>query len=156
MPDRISCAWEKLETLLAEPNAPALITAYWQELWPYDDIPVDVDWPRLRMFEEHGVYRVWAARVNGTLAGFVSFYIQPFVLAKSTIFALDGGHFLAPAFRDTSNRLGWRMWTSAIVALRAEGVKVSMLHDNSKRPLMPFFLAMGAEPRSVNFWMRLD
>jgi hypothetical protein len=31
-----------------------------------------------------------------------------------------------------------------------------MLHDNGDRPLMPFFLALGAEPRSTIFWWSLS
>lgn len=149
-------SWEKLEVLLSEPNCRELITDYWTELWFYKEIPVDVDWPRLLHFEREGIFKVWAARVDGTLAGFVSFYIQPYVLAKTTILALDGGHYLSPVFRDRRDRLGYRMWKTAMAALKAEGVKIIMAHDNALRPLMPFFLSLGMEPRSIMFWGRLD
>ncbi len=151
MAERVSFGWEKLEVLLAEPNVRDLITGYWEELWPYKEIPVDVDWARLLMFEAQGVFRVWAVRVNKTLAGFVAFYVQPYVLAKSTLYAIDGSHFLAPDFRD-KGRIGYRMWKTAIDALDAEGVKFIMAHDNALRPLLPFFLSLGFEPRSTMFW----
>jgi hypothetical protein len=123
-------------------------------LWPYKDIPCDPDWPRLLSFEKAGVYRVWAARSGKTLAGFIAFYVQPYVLAKSPVFAIDGGHFLSPAFRD-NGRIGLRMWKTAKAALRAEGARIIMAHDNALRPLLPFFLALEMEPRSVMFWGRL-
>ena len=66
--------------------------------------------------------------------------------------AVDGGHFLAPAFRDTSAMVGARMWRSAKAALIEEGVKVGMLHDNALHPLSPFFLALGARPFS-SMWI---
>ena len=66
--------------------------------------------------------------------------------------AVDGGHFLAPAFRDGHDRIGWRMWKGAKEALIEEGVQVGMLHDNALRPLSPFFLALGARPFS-SMWI---
>ena len=151
MSERVTFGWEKLETLLAEPNIRDLITEFWQELWPHDHIPVDPDWSRLLRAEAAGEYKVWAARVGPTLAGFASFFIGPYVFAKTTIFAIDHGHFLAPDFRDNS-RLGWRMWKTAKAALKAEGAQMMYVHDNARRPLMPFFLALGLEPCST--WFR--
>ena len=154
MPDRVRFGWETLAVLLEEPNVRELITDYWRELWPFPDIPVEVDWPRLLGHEAAGIYKVWTARVNGTLAGFVSFYVQPHIMSRNVVMAIDGGHFLAPAFRNRHDRLGWRMWRTAKAALKAEGVKVWQNHDNAARPLMPFFLALDMEPRSVIFWGR--
>lgn len=153
--ERVRFGWEKLETLLGEANIRDLVTQYWEELWPYKDIPCVIDWDRFLRREAEGVYRVWTARVDVTLAGFCSFYVEPFVLAKTTLFAVDGGHFLSPAFRDNS-RIGWRMWKTALMALKAEGVKVTVAHDNLEHPLMPFFLALQMQPCSIIYWGRLD
>ena len=151
---RLTFGWEKLETLLAEPNVRDLIQEYWEELWSYKDIPCEIDWPRLLAREVEGVYRVWTARVDGTLAGFAAFYVEPYVLARTTLFAIDGGHFLSAAFRD-KGMVGFRMWKTAAAALKAEGVQMAMMHDNAARPLLPFFLALGAEPRSTWYWWDL-
>jgi hypothetical protein len=147
--------WEKLATLLAEPNIRDLIEAYWLELSPIKHLPLDIDWPRLLRGEADGVYRVWTARVDGTLAGFIAFWVQTHMYHRTVLFAVDGGHFLAPAFRD-KGMLGWRMWRAAKAALAGEGVKVWMTHDNARRPLMPFFLALGLEPLSTMWIGRLD
>ncbi len=153
-PDKLTCGWEKLAVLLAEANALDLISEYWEELSLLEGIPFDVDWDRMARGEAAGVFKIWAARVNGTLAGFASFWIEPYIFARTTVFAIDGGHFLSPAFRD-KGRVGYRMWTSLGVGLKAEGVKMALLHDNTARALMPFFLAIGAEPRSTWFWWDL-
>lgn len=153
--DRITYQWETLEKLLAEPNVRDLIVGYWGELSPVKHIPLDIDWSRLLRYEAEFIYRVWTARVNGTLAGFVSFYVQPHIYYRNTLFAVDGGHFLSPAFRD-KGRIGWHMWRSAGIAMKEAGVKVVMLHDNAKRPLMPFFLALGAEPLSTMWVWNLE
>jgi len=144
--------WEPLETILAEPNIRELLTSYWAELSPVKHLPLDVDWPRLLEWERQFVYRVWVARVNGTMAGFISFIVQPHYLHKNTMFAVDYGHYLAPAFRDTGEMVGARMWRSAKAALIEGGVEVCFLHDNARRPLSPFFLALGARPFSA-MWL---
>ena len=47
------------------------------------------------------------------------------------------------------------MWKTAEAALKAEGVRMAIMHDNAARPLMPFFLALGAEPMSIWYWWDL-
>ena len=70
MPDKLNCGWERLEFLLKEPGIRDLITEYFEELSPFTDIPLDIDWGRLLDQERAGIYRIWTARVNNTLAGF--------------------------------------------------------------------------------------
>jgi len=149
---KVTFGWEPLETILAEPNIRDLLTSYWEELSPVKHLPLDVDWPRLLDWERQFIYRVFVARVNGTLAGFISFIVQPHFLHRNTLFAVDQGHYLAPAFRDTGEMVGIRMWRAAKAALIEEGVEVAFLHDNALRPLSPFLLAIGARPFSA-MWL---
>lgn len=166
---RTSFSWEPLEELLREPNVKDLIRDYHDELSPLKGVaPLDIDWEELLRRDREGRFAVWAAYVqhseNGTLnntetlknadatlAGFVSFHLQPHVFYRTTLFAVDAGHYLSPGFRDNS-RIGFRMWRTAVAALEERGVKVIMAHDNADRPLMPFFLALGFHPRSTMFW----
>ncbi len=145
--DKLTCGWERLEFLLKEPGIRDLITEYWEELSPLG-LPLDIDWQRLLRHEADGTYRIWTARVNHTLAGFAAFYVQPHMYHRSVLAAVDAGHYLSPAFRD-KGMVGWRMWRSAKAALIEEGATFIMAHDNAKRPLMPFFLALGFEPLST-------
>lgn len=153
---KASFGWESLETILAEPNVRELLTSYWRELSPVKHLPLDIDWPRLLEWERQFLFRVWVARVDGTLAGFITFLVQTHFLMKTTLVAVDHGHYLAPAFRNSNARVGWRMWSSAKAALIEQGVKVIYAHDNARRPLMPFFLALGFEPLSTMWIGRLD
>ena len=152
--DKLSFGFERLEILLREPGIRDLIENYWQELSPFPDLPLDIDWARLLRHEAEGIYRIWTARVNGTLAGFVAFYVQTHMYHKTVLAAVDGGHYLAPDFRG-NGMVGWRMWRSAKAALIEEGVRFIMAHDNAKRPLLPFFLALDMDPQSVWHWGRL-
>lgn len=138
--------------MLAEPNAADLISAYWRELGFYQDkLPLDPDWQWMLEAEAAGRFKVWVCRVDGTVAGFVAFHLISHVAYRGTLFAVDAGHYLATAWRD-KGRIGYKLWSSVKPALKAEGVKMAILHDNADRPLMPFFLAIGAEPRSTIFW----
>lgn len=151
----VRCGWEKLAAVLAEPNARDMIEAYVEELSPLRDaIPVDPDWGRLAALEAEGLYKLWACRVDGTLAGFISFLIMPHHNYAGTLFAFDQGHFLAPAFRNAPDRIGLKMWRSVEPALRELGVKWVMVHDG-QRSLLPHFLHLGYSPRSVLHWKEL-
>jgi hypothetical protein len=131
--------------VLAEPNAADMIRAYADELSPLDE-PADPDWQAMAAMEERGEYRIWACYVDSTLAGYIAFQIQPHLDYKNMLFAFTPQHFLASAYRNKSDRLAWRMWQSAMPALRELGVKFLMSHDSSKRSLLPFMLALNARP----------
>jgi hypothetical protein len=144
-----------LAAVLAEPNLPDLIVAYWEELSPHKGkIPLEPDWPLMGEMEAAGHFKIWVCRVDQTVAGFLAFHFITHIAYRGTVLALDAGHYLASQWRDTG-RIGYRMWRSVKPALKAEGAIFAMLHDNASRPLMPFFLALGAEPRSTIFWWDL-
>lgn len=151
--EKLKFGWEKLSILLAEPGIRDLLEDYWSELSPIPDLPLDIDWAHFLQQEEAGFYRVWAARVNGTLAGFIAFYVRFHPHFRKVLVSIDGGHFLAPGFRDTESAVGIRMWRSAAAALKKEGVKLGFLHDNALRPLSPFLLALGARPFSSMWFL---
>ena len=147
----VACAWEPVSRLLDEPGLQAMVEAYWQELSPrHDVLAFAPDWLQMIELESAGVFRVWACRVDGEIAGFIGWHIFRPIMYARTLWAVDGGHYLAGPFRD-NGRIGWRMWKSAGVALEEMGVAAAMMHDNAKRPLAPFFLGLGAEPVSSTY-----
>lgn len=152
---KLTFGWGVLKDLLAEPNVRDLVLGYYEELSPLQGVAkLDPNWPAMFQAENDGIFCVWTARVNSTLAGFIAFHLLYHMNYRSTLFAMDAGHFLAPAFRD-KGRIGYRMWRTVEPALRAKGVKIVMAHDNAVRALLPFFLALDYEPRSTMFWKAL-
>ena len=137
--------WTPIREVLKEPNIRDLVQAYFAELWGEARVPCVPDWEKRCQLEDQFLYRVWTAHVDDTMAGFIEWHITPTINAKDTLFALDAGHFIAPTFRGNS-RLGYRMWSSCIRALEELGVKVVLVHDNIRHPLMPFFLSLGFKP----------
>ena len=149
----IRCGWEPLKRVLAEPNAADMIRAYSDELSPLDE-PCDPDWDRLMGMEAEGFYRLWACRVDSTLAGFISFYIAPHHNYRKILFALDNGHYLSPQYRNDPGQVGLKMWRSVEPALRELGIRWIMAHDG-QRSLLPYFLHLGYQPRSTLYWKEL-
>ena len=114
-------------------------------------IPLDPNFASMIGGEKSGIIVTWTARVGPTLAGFICFHLLYHLNYRTVRFAMETGHFLAPQFR-AKGRIGFRMWRTAEVALEERGARVIMAHDNAERPLMPFFLALGYDPRSTIFW----
>ncbi len=149
---RLTFQFEPLKKLLAEPNVRDLITAFYEELSPVKGVcRLNPNWEAMLQGERDEVFCFWTARYNATLVGFISFHLLFHLNYRDTLFAMDAGHFLAPAFRG-KGRIGYRMWKSVEPALRARGAKIIMAHDNVAHSLMPFFLALDYEPRSTMFW----
>jgi len=150
---KIVCAWSPLAEVLAEPNAGDMIRAYSEELNPLDE-PTDPDWSKLMAMEEQGLYRLWACRVDATLAGFISFLIMPHHNYRNVLFAFDHGNYLSPAYRNNPGQVGLRMWRSVESALRELGVRYVSAHDG-QRSLLPFFLHLGYRPTSTLYFKAL-
>ncbi len=152
MAERVRFGWESLETLLAEPNVDDLLASHGNLNVLGDCAPIDIDWPEKLRLEAAGRYRVWTARVDGTLAGFIAWFISPHINHRGTLFAHGDVHSLHPAFRG-NGRVGWRMWRSCHTALRGLGVKVIVAECVPE--FLPFYLALGAEPVACSFAWRL-
>lgn len=149
IPLPLTFGWEPIERLLAAPNACGMIRSQYIETGN-PDIPLDIDWQAKVALEAAGRMRVWAARADGTLAGFICWHITGHLNYRSTLMAITDTHCLDPAFRDIP-RIGWRMWRTSEIALRELGVKVILAHDDGARSLLPWFLALGMRPSMTIF-----
>lgn len=149
--------WERMPALLAEPNLMEMVREFWWELSPkHKTLPLDPAWDDMVELEKIGRFKVWAGRTGeGTLAGFWTFHVFNHMNYRTVKFATDGPYYLAPAYRDTDARLGWRMFITARAALKEEGVKLMAWHDNLIKSAAPFFLRVGAKPVSVMYWDEL-
>lgn len=152
----VTFGWQPIAEILDEPNLRELIEAYWEELSPLKDVaPLAPDFDQMMWLEDKGMHRVWTARSEeGLLIGFIGFHLCRHLNYRTTLFAMDSGHYLDPLCRN-EDWTGVRMWRSALDALKEIGVRVVIAHDNAARPLDAFFIRLGFKPRSKLFWRAL-
>jgi hypothetical protein len=141
----ITFGWASVTDLLDEPNLRELAREQHEEFGGLPDtIPLDVDVEKMLALEKLGVFKVWTARQDDLLIGFIEFHVSPTLHHRTTLFAIDGGHYLLPEFRDIFVHI--KMWRSALTALQGMGVAAVLAHDNPRRPLGAFFRRLGFDP----------
>lgn len=141
MPADLAFGWESCEAVFADPRFRDLIGEQWTELSHLPDEPLDLDFPRAFQMERAGAYRLWIARRNDRMVGFIQWQIICPLGYRNTKWAIDAGWYFEAAERDIFAALG--MWRGAVDALKTEGVGVVRGHDNHKRPLGVFFKRLG-------------
>lgn len=125
---RVTFGWEPVSRILQEPNIKDLILEHWRELAVHkDEMPLDPDYGRMLAADDAGLFKVWAARDGKTLVGYVAFWIQPHAHYKSTLTAVEDLYMLTASHR--KGLTGYRMFTSAIAALKHRGVKRCYMHS---------------------------
>lgn len=112
----INYGWEPLETLLDEGLAD-LVKLHWEEIaLDKEKVPLDVDWDRKLSLEASGAWRVFTARRDDILVGYISFYIhESAVNYKSTRYIHDDVFWLCPSER--RGLTGYRLLQKSIAAL---------------------------------------
>ncbi len=167
----VSFGWEKVADFQSDPDAHDLIFQMEEHVGMlFSDIPMVVDWKRMRDLEAAGMYRLWVAREAdapataqsreaitlqpkaglGRIVGWIEFQIQTSTHRATTLFATDCGHWVDPSL---PNR-GWvwiKMWREALPALKKLGVRRAVAHDSVTRPLGGAFERLGFRPTSTFF-----
>lgn len=92
----LSFAWEKIDHLLAEGLA-EITEKHWKEIaLDQADVPLDVDWRALRASEITGNYKVFVARRDDRLIGYLPFLFWYPQRYSSTLFIQDDTVFVIP------------------------------------------------------------
>lgn len=143
----ISFGWEPCRTLFGEANWPDLIDEHWHELGLFHkDCPLDPDYERIIKAEEIGLFRAWAARSDGLLVGYMGWFVQPHIHYRRTLYAVEDLFLLSAPYRKGLN--GYRMFSTALTALKQLGVVRCILHDkvhfaSDRGTLAPFLVRLG-------------
>lgn len=144
----LTFGWEPCRTLFAEPNVRDLLNAHWEELQIPGGLtpPLDPDFARFIAMEDAGHFRVWAARDGATLVGYLAFFVMPHMHYKQTLHAVEDLFLLAAPYR--RGMAGYRMFTTALDALRELGVKRCICHtkvhfEAERGGLVRFFERLG-------------
>ena len=120
--------WEPVTRLIAEPNAPDLLQEHYAALGVYKDkLKLNVAWKHLAAAEAAGNFRIWAARDDDLLVGYLGLWIIRHGHFEGTVLAVEDSFLLSAPYRK-----GWtgiRMLTEAVEALRELGVGLVIIHE---------------------------
>lgn len=95
----ITYSWEALDQLLAD-GLRDLAYEDWQEVENHTaEVPLDIDWDRMRSLEAGHVYRIIAARRDGVLVGYNAFFLNYHMRYRGTVYAISDVLYLKPEER---------------------------------------------------------
>jgi hypothetical protein len=135
----LTYGFEFVEHIRKDPDLKTILKAWEDNFISF--LPPDPNWDRMERAEKAGCYAIWVARKGRRLVGFIEWHLGPTFHQKSTMYAIDGGHFVTPEHCGTFDWL--RMWRLAMEALRELGVQVVIAHDSPARPLNVVFTRLG-------------
>jgi len=119
----MSFQWEPLDRLLND-GLEKIAYQDWLEIGvDHEKIPLEVDYDYYRSLERAGGYRAIAARHNGRLVGYNSFFLNRHTRHRNTVFGQNDVLYLLPDKR--RGLLGFRFLAESDALLKAAGaVKV--------------------------------
>lgn len=129
---KIEIGWGTVGQARAE-GLDDLIVQHYEEVESEDSrriAALDVNWPLILMLERTGVYKVILAHVNGKLAGYAAYYLQPPIDYKGSLWAMNHVLFVDRSFRTVAHgRLGPQLLQAAEDLFRKMGAKLILQED---------------------------
>lgn len=117
-----------------------LLEKHWEEVARHKELrPIDPDYDRYAKLNELGLLKVFTARKNGKLIGYLSIFIAPNLHYQSWVFAVSDVYYIDKA----SRRAGVRFFLEAEQWLRDQGVRVVIYQDKIAHSHENFFTRMG-------------
>lgn len=126
-PERLDFQWE-LFSAIAREMLPLLRRQHGELGINKDSVPFDPDWDRYFQYERGGYLRIWTARANGVLVGYVNCFLTNSLLCRSVLHGYAEHFWLAPEWR--SGRGGLDFLRSAERGMADLGAKVVRFNTN--------------------------
>lgn len=127
---------------LIRPEIEPLTKNHWSETESFkEELPVDVDWDMLESLEQAGVLYVFVARVDGFVAGYLSFVKGTHFNYKGATFANDVGFFVDAPYRKFG--LGVKLMKFAESVLKNDGIKLVNIHTKVDTPIDSLMIRQG-------------
>ncbi len=144
MTDEITLEWGmKYDDWLQQ--AWGLARAHWFDGNAFSDVlQLNPDHERYRAMEKAGMLHILTARVDGTLAGYLSVLIAPHRLDRNALIASDDVFYVSPKFRRL--HIGRKMLTEAIRFLEGRGVTALLFREHAGRAEPGYLARYGFRP----------
>lgn len=130
-----------------------LLERHYEEVAHYQDIPLDPDFQAYADVHHVGGLRVFTARKDGALIGYIVFFVRSNPHYRSSVQALQDVLFVLPEHRGA---VGVKLLRFAERELADEGVQVIMQHVKLKNYAGSIMQHLGYEPVDLLLCKRLD
>jgi GNAT superfamily N-acetyltransferase len=112
----ITCAHEPLRWLI-DSGVKDIVARHWEEIaLDKASVPLDTDWDKYQSLEDSGSWRAFAARCDGKLIGYISYFIDFHVRYKTTRYVEADVFYILPEYRNKS-RAGLILFQEFLAAL---------------------------------------
>lgn len=135
-------------------EARPLLERHWREIAHYQDIALDPDVDGYLTIENAGCLRVFTARLDGALIGYVAFFVRPSMHSRTSPQALQDVLFLDPAHRHGRTGIGLIKFCDD--ELRDEGVHVAYQSVSARKDFGPVLARLGYQPIETTYARRLN
>lgn len=118
----------------AYPDAGPLLLKHWAEISSNPDIALDVDVDAYRQSENAGMLRIYTARDEGVMVGYVAVLVHRGLHYRQSLQATQDVFYVDPAHR--GRMLGFRLLRFMEDQLKAERVQIIYQHVKIKHPAL--------------------
>ena len=120
----------------------ALVQDHYDEVHPAGKVfDWNMDWDSYEKIEEHGLLRIFTARQDSELAGYLCVLITPNLHSKGSAVACDDGFFVAKSHR--GKPIAKNLIRFAETCLKEDGLKVFYIVGTTEKPIDALMLRMG-------------
>ena len=125
---------------------------HYEEVAPYSDIALNVNWNQFIKLEEVGVLKTYGIRENDFLVGYALFFVNYSMEYSDSLQASMNNIFIHPDHRGQG--LDFIQWCDE--QLKEEGVQVVYHHVKVKNDYGKLLNKLGYEKMNVEYSKRLD
>lgn len=122
------------------------------EVAPFDDIPLSINWARFIKMEELGILKLFTVREENVLVGYASFIITKGLEYSNTVEASMNNIFIHPAYRGSGTK--FISWCEKQV--KELGADVIYHHVKAKNDYGVLLKRLGYDIININYAKRLD
>ncbi len=110
-----------------------LLEKHWDEVaLNKENIKLDPDYEKYKLIEKSGKLRIFTARINSKLVGYIVLFVGPHIHYKTKIWALSDIFWISPEIRGIS--IGSGLFKMVMRSLKKEGVHVLRITSKTAHP----------------------
>lgn len=127
-----------------------LIKSQFDEVYPSRDyVTLDMDWDLYQKLEEMQLLKIFTARSNGSLVGYLWVIVSPNIHSKGSYTATDDAWFVSKEYRKSGTAVGLLRFTEK--CLKEDGFKSFYISGTEDVPLDKLMSKLGYNKIETKF-----